>query len=46
VTTGLAVVAGENTTTAHIDYDQLVRDTIRGVGYDRAKYGYEAKPAA
>lgn len=41
VTTGLAVVAGEITTTAHIDYDQLVRDTIRGVGYDRAKFGYD-----
>jgi len=32
VTTGLAVVAGEITTSAHIDYDQLVRDTIQGVG--------------
>jgi S-adenosylmethionine synthetase len=46
VTTGLAVVAGEITTTAHIDYDQLVRDTIRGVGYDRAKYGYDADTCA
>jgi S-adenosylmethionine synthetase len=46
VTTGLAVVAGEITTTAHIDYDQLVRDTIRGVGYDRAKYGYDAETCA
>ena len=43
VTTGLAVVAGEITTTAHIDYDQLVRDTIRGVGYDRAKFGYDGE---
>src|SRR5258705_12438234 len=41
VTTGLAVVAGEITTSAHVNYDQLVRDTIRGVGYDRAKYGYD-----
>jgi S-adenosylmethionine synthetase len=46
VTTGLAVVAGEITTSAHIDYDQLVRDTIRGVGYDRAKYGYDAETCA
>ncbi len=46
VTTGLAVVAGEITTSAHIDYDQLVRDTIRGVGYDRAKYGYDADTCA
>jgi S-adenosylmethionine synthetase len=42
VTTGLAVVAGEITTSAIVDYDTLVRDTIRGVGYDRAKYGYDA----
>ena len=41
VTTGLAVVAGEITTTATVDYDTVVRDTIRGVGYDRAKYGYD-----
>lgn len=46
VTTGLAVVAGEITTTAHIDYDQLVRDTIRSVGYDRAKYGYDGETCA
>src|SRR5437867_10490909 len=41
VTTGLAVVAGEITTTAHVDYDELVRTTIRGVGYDDAKFGYD-----
>src|ERR1700687_181713 len=46
VTTGLAVVAGEITTTAQVDYDTLVRDTIRGVGYDRAKYGYDADTCA
>ena len=46
VTTGLAVVAGEITTTAHVDYDELVRGTIRGVGYDRAKYGYDADTCA
>jgi S-adenosylmethionine synthetase len=46
VTTGLAVVAGEITTTAIVDYDTLVRDTIRGVGYDRAKYGYDADTCA
>ena len=46
VTTGLAVVAGEITTKAHIDYDQLVRDTICGVGYDRAKYGYDGETCA
>jgi S-adenosylmethionine synthetase len=46
VTTGVAVVAGEITTTAHVDYDDLVRSTIRGVGYDRAKYGYDADTCA
>ena len=46
VTTGLAVVAGEITTTAHVDYDDLVRSTIRGVGYDRAKYGYDSDTCA
>src|SRR5207237_1292695 len=46
VTTGLAVIAGEITTTAHIDYDDLVRSTIRGVGYDRAKFGYDSETCA
>ena len=46
VTTGLAVVSGEITTSAHVDYDALVRSTIRGVGYDRAKYGYDADTCA
>jgi S-adenosylmethionine synthetase len=46
VTTGLAVVAGEITTTAHVDYDDLVRSTIRGVGYDRAKFGYDSETCA
>src|SRR5499433_2787970 len=46
VTTGLAVVAGEITTSAHVDYDKLVRETIRGVGYDRAKYGYDGETCA
>lgn len=46
VTTGLAVVAGEITTSAIVDYDTLVRNTIRGVGYTRAKYGYDAETCA
>jgi S-adenosylmethionine synthetase len=46
ITTGVAVVAGEITTTAHVDYDEIVRGTIRGVGYDRAKYGYDADTCA
>src|SRR5271168_3693062 len=46
VTTGLAVVAGEITTSAHVDYDELVRETIRGVGYDDATYGYDGYTCA
>jgi S-adenosylmethionine synthetase len=46
VTTGLAVVAGEITTSAHVEYDELVRDTIRGVGYDDATYGYDGYTCA
>jgi S-adenosylmethionine synthetase len=46
VTTGLAVVAGEITTSAVLDYDTLVRETIRGVGYNRAKYGYDCETCA
>src|ERR1700674_3386503 len=46
VTTGLAVVAGEITTSAHVDYDDLVRGTIQDVGYDRAKYGYDGGTCA
>ena len=42
VTTGLAVVAGEITTTTTIDIPRLVRDRIREIGYDRAKYGFDA----
>jgi S-adenosylmethionine synthetase len=46
VTTGLAVIAGEITTTATVDYDALVRETIHNVGYNRAKYGYDAHTCA
>jgi S-adenosylmethionine synthetase len=46
VTTGLAIVAGEITTTAVIDYQAVVRGTIKDVGYDRGKYGYDAETCA
>src|SRR5262249_23470490 len=46
VTTGLVVVAGAITTSAIIDYVELVRKTIREVGYDRAKYGFDADTCA
>ena len=42
ITTGMVVVAGEITTSAHVNYDEIVRETIRQVGYDRAKYGFDA----
>src|SRR3982074_3243395 len=46
VTTGLAVVAGEITTTATVDHDTLVRETIHNVGCNRAKYGYDSQTGA
>ncbi len=41
VTTGLVVVVGEISTTAQFDVAEIVRETIRGVGYTRAKYGFD-----
>jgi S-adenosylmethionine synthetase len=46
VTTGLAVIAGEITTTAILDYSDIVRGVIREVGYTRAKYGFDADTCA
>jgi S-adenosylmethionine synthetase len=46
VTTGMAFVAGEITTTAKLDYQQVVRDTIADVGYTRGKYGFDAETCA
>jgi S-adenosylmethionine synthetase len=46
VTTGLAIVAGEITTNAVIDYQDVVRSTIKDVGYTRGKYGYDADTCA
>jgi len=46
VTTGLVFVMGEITTTTNIDIQQIVRDTIRDIGYDRAKYGFDAEHCA
>ncbi len=41
VTTGLVLVMGEITTSAYVDIQKVVRETIRGIGYDRAKYGFD-----
>jgi S-adenosylmethionine synthetase len=46
VTTGLVVVAGEITTEAVIDYSRVARETIRGIGYTRAKYGFDCDTCA
>ncbi|MDQ3867083.1 MAG: methionine adenosyltransferase [Actinomycetota bacterium] len=43
VTTGLVVVAGEITTKTYVDIPRLVRERIREIGYDRAKYGFDAE---
>jgi S-adenosylmethionine synthetase len=42
VTTGLVVVAGEITTETYVEIPRLVRETIKAIGYDRAKYGFDA----
>ncbi len=41
LTTGLAIVAGEVTTEAYVDIPTIVRQTIRGIGYDRESYGFD-----
>ena len=46
VTTGLVMVVGEISTTANVDITELVRETVRGVGYDRAKYGFDCDTCA
>lgn len=42
VTTGLAVVAGEITTTAKVNYKDIIRDTINEIGYNDASFGYDS----
>ncbi|MEF9475675.1 MAG: methionine adenosyltransferase [Candidatus Mariimomonas ferrooxydans] len=46
LTTGLAFVAGEITTTCYADIPSIVRDTIRDIGYTRAKYGFDYETCA
>ncbi len=45
-TTGLVLVMGEITTNAYVDIQKIVRDTIREIGYDRGKYGFDADNCA
>jgi S-adenosylmethionine synthetase len=46
VTTGCAVIAGEITTDCYVDFKKIVRETIREVGYTRAKYGFDCDTCA
>ena len=46
VTTGLVVIAGEITTDAHINFPQVARETVREIGYTRAKYGFDCDTCA
>jgi len=46
VTTGLVLVSGEITTSCYVDISHVVRETIREVGYTRAKYGFDADTCA
>jgi S-adenosylmethionine synthetase len=46
VTTGLALVAGEITTSAYVDFQEVVRATINEIGYNRGKYGFDAETCA
>jgi S-adenosylmethionine synthetase len=46
VTTGLVVIAGEITTDAYVDFPQVARETVREIGYTRAKYGFDCDTCA
>jgi S-adenosylmethionine synthetase len=46
VTTGLAFIAGEITTDVYVEFPALVRDTIREIGYTRAKFGFDCETCA
>ena len=46
VTTGLAFVAGEITTSCYVEIPDIVRETIRDIGYTRAKYGFDYETCA
>ncbi len=43
VTTGQVHIFGEITTTAHVDFPKIIRKTIKDIGYDRAKYGFDCE---
>lgn len=45
-TTGLIMVAGEVTTSCYVDIEEIARETVREIGYDRAKYGFDCDSCA
>jgi len=46
VTTGLAMISGEITTKTYVDFPSIVRNTIKEIGYTRAKYGFDSETCA
>ena len=46
VTTGIISIMGEITTNAVVDYGTIARETVREIGYDRAKYGFDCDTCA
>ena len=46
IKTGVVVLAGEITTTAWVDFDKIVRDTVVGIGYDNSKVGFDGATCA
>ena len=46
VTTGLVLVAGEITTSTYVDIPKIVRETIKNIGYNRAKFGFDSETCA
>ena len=45
-TTGVVMIMGEITTSAYVDFQKIVRDTVVNIGYDRAKYGFDGNTCA
>ncbi len=46
ITTGLVLIAGEITTSTYVDIPKVVRETVKGIGYTRAKYGFDWETSA
>ena len=44
--TGMVVITGEISTETYVDFTQIVRDTLKEIGYDRAKYGFDSETCA